>query len=137
MFLGAIRDDRLARILRAIAAVGLAIACTAPLWAARTLESFQIFTILPIATALIYAKLIGDRTYYLAAGFALICWSARYGGFAYAALRKLVPGLDQITLGLAFFVVAALISLAKAGALESILRHQKPNPNRLATDPAS
>jgi hypothetical protein len=47
----------------------------------------------------------------------------------YGRLRRLVVGLDQIALGLLSFALAALISLAKAGALQEWWsRRRKPRP---------
>jgi len=42
------------------------------------------------------------------------------GWRGYVVLRQVVAGLDHITGGLAFFMLAALISLKKAGVLSKI-----------------
>jgi hypothetical protein len=44
-------------------------------------------------------------------------WGAMFGWRGYAALRRVVTGLDHIALSLAAFVLAVLISLGKAGHL--------------------
>jgi hypothetical protein len=62
-----------------------------------------------------YARLGGGRAFLVSAALLIGAWGFVYGSRSYLALRRLVPGLDQITLGLLSFVVAALISLAKAG----------------------
>lgn len=64
-----------------------------------------------------YAAIGGGRPFSRAAAVLLSGWSLLYGARWYLALRRLVPGLDQIALGLLSFLVAALISLAKAGLL--------------------
>ncbi|QDV38493.1 hypothetical protein [Tautonia plasticadhaerens] len=64
-----------------------------------------------------YAAIGGGRPFSRAAVILLAGWSLLYGARWYLALRRFVPGLDQIMLGLLSFLVATLISLAKAGLL--------------------
>jgi hypothetical protein len=136
MVIGAVRRDKLARVLRAVAALGLAVTCASCLWASASLEIAQVATLLSVLAAVIYGRIVGDRAFFVAAAFALFCWAGRYGSLAYASLRSLIPGLDQIAIGLVFFVIAAVISLAKAGALESLLQRYRRKPARLADEPA-
>lgn len=67
------------------------------------------------AMAVVYARIGGGRAFLVSAGLLIGAWGLVYGSRSYLALRRLVPGIDQIALGLLSFVVAALISLAKAG----------------------
>ncbi|WP_169978348.1 hypothetical protein [Tautonia rosea] len=67
------------------------------------------------ALAAVYSRIGGGRAFLVSAGVLLGAWVFVYGSRSYLTLRRLVPGLDQILLGLLSFVVAALISLAKAG----------------------
>ena len=55
------------------------------------------------------------NSYYAAAVGSLACWFAVAGWHVYQLLRQWISGLDQIAWGALFFVVALLISLAKAG----------------------
>jgi hypothetical protein len=132
MLLGALCRGRLASVLRGMAVAGLIVTCLLPLW--TPFESSRLGVIVPMLVAVIYGAAIGDRRFLAAVGLVLICWAGRYGGLAYASLRRAVPGLDQITLGLAFFLVAAVISMAKAGALPGTRRD--PRPLDLADEPA-
>ncbi len=132
MLIGALRRDRLAKALRGVAVAGLVVTWTTPLW--TSFETTQLLVILPMLLAVIYGGMIGDRRFSVAVVLALLCWAGRYGSLAYASLRRVVPGLDQIALGLAFFLVAALISMAKAGPLLGPRR--RPRPIDLADEPA-
>ncbi|MEW4568704.1 hypothetical protein AB1L88_12635 [Tautonia sp. JC769] len=67
------------------------------------------------ALAVAYARGGGGRAFLVAAALLIGGWVCVYGAWSYRTLRRLVPGLDQIALGLLSFAVAALISLAKAG----------------------
>lgn len=64
-----------------------------------------------------YARVTRERAHDVAAGVNVLGWSLQQTWTGYARLRALMVGLDAIVLGLLFFVVAAAISLAKAGVL--------------------
>jgi hypothetical protein len=61
------------------------------------------------------SRLARDRLYLGSAGASLAAWLGHSGWQTYAQLRKVVVGLDQIAWGLLFFLLAAAISLRKAG----------------------
>jgi hypothetical protein len=59
------------------------------------------------------------RRRHTANGAAIVgVWILANGGRAYLRLRGVASGLDEIALGLLFFLLAALISGRKAGILE-------------------
>ena len=122
MTIGAAFEDPLAQILRALGAFLL-------LLATLQVALFGPINVIPpeagrfylVAVGLIaaaYGWLVPSRPYLIVAvvtlsgGVALVAWRA------YATLRRLFVGLDQIAWGLLSFLVAAVISLAKAGAFQ-------------------
>jgi len=54
-------------------------------------------------------------------------WLAFVGIRGYLYVRQFVAGLDRIAWGMAFFLLATLISLAKAGVLRRWIE-RKPDP---------
>ncbi len=118
MLIGGLFRDSLARFLRSFSALALVMAATVPAWfssGAIPEDTLRIYPIVPILAALGYGRLVGERTFFVAASAGIACWATLFGGRAYAALRRSVVGLDQIALGLVFFFMAAGISLIKAG----------------------
>ncbi|MES1212948.1 MAG: hypothetical protein ABUL64_00035, partial [Singulisphaera sp.] len=119
--IGALFHDEWARFLR-IAGAGL-LACASVV--AVNLQPFDfphlpallvyLYPLLPILVSLGYAARWGGALYYAAAAVGLTLWPAGYGWQAYRQLRELFVGLDKIAWGVAFFLLAALVSLAKAG----------------------
>ena len=73
------------------------------------------YPLLPLAAAAAYGWLVQGAIYYIAAGVGLSAWLLVAAQRAYIDLRRLVAGLDQIAWGLLCFLLAAFISLAKAG----------------------
>lgn len=65
--------------------------------------------------AVSYGVIGGGRPFFVSAGLLAAGGSILYGSKGYLTLRTIVPGLDQIVLGLVSFLVAALISMTKAG----------------------
>ena len=55
------------------------------------------------------------RRFVAIAGASVVAWAGHSGLQSYQQLRRIVTGLDQIVLGLLFFLIAAAISLRKAG----------------------
>ena len=122
LFLGAIfRDDEWGEFLRQCGGVGLLLASMAaiagephlaavipPAW----LGAYPIFM---AAIAAAYAILIGSRFFFLFPAAILAALVLMFGSKGYIQLRRQITGLDRITLGLASFLVAALISLWKSG----------------------
>jgi hypothetical protein len=62
-----------------------------------------------------YGVLVRDRRWLPVAGTSLAAWLSYSGLRSYRQLRRILIGLEQIVLGLLFFVIAAAISLRKAG----------------------
>ena len=62
-----------------------------------------------------YGVLVRDRLYFAMAGAILAAWVGASTFQSYQQLRRIVAGLDQIVFGLVFFLIAAAISLKKAG----------------------
>ncbi len=72
----------------------------------------------PLLLALVafsYCRIVRNRLYKLAAISSLAIWALVNGAYVYESLRELVPGLDLLAAGTLFFIVAAGISLFKAG----------------------
>ena len=116
LVLGALFDDTFARVLRALGVpflVGVCLASAAGGEAAAHLPAGT--PALWIALGLTYGFVLGDRRYIATATLLL-------GGFAVAAgwrgfdlLRRRVPGVDRVALGLVFFALAAAVSVLKSG----------------------
>jgi hypothetical protein len=119
--IGAIFNDELAGFLRRLAAFLLVLACQAVVWEWRGLGSgfspalVQSYPLLAIAFAGVYYFLTTEEVFLTAALVCLAGWVTASGWRSYRDLRRLIVGLDWIVSGLAFFVVAALISLTKTG----------------------
>jgi len=73
----------------------------------------------PAMAALIagYGLALGHRISLTAAGLIAASWLAVLGWRGYGALRQIAPGLDFIAVGLVFFSLAVLTSMAKGGVL--------------------
>ena len=136
LLIGAAFDDAFARRLRGAGVVLLLVGClkytptgegTAAGFAPDLAPQYPLGA---AAVALTYGILLRSRAYRATAAAALGYWLLVTGGHAYAALRRSVVGLDQIAGGLASFLLAALISLTKAGALQRwhARRRQKACP---------
>ncbi len=122
MAIGAAFDDPLARVLRGLGSFLLLLAAMQVLlFGPINVVPPEVSRFYPVAVGVIaaaYGWLVQSRAYVIVAvvtlsgGLALVAWRA------YATLRRLVVGLDQIVWGLLSFLVAAVISLAKAGAIQ-------------------
>lgn len=139
--IGAFFRDGLARFLQTLALVAL------PLASLRALNMFptaspglerallQSYPLIAASAALVYGLWLRHRPSLASSALSLGLWTLAVGGRSYAQLRTVVAGLDQITLGLAFFALAALVSLAKSGVLPLWLAglrkrvHQLPGEN--------
>jgi hypothetical protein len=78
-----------------------------------------------VALALVYGWLIGGPPYYAAAAVGALSWAVSYGWNSYLSLRASIVGLNLIIWGIAFFALAAVISLAKAGLWARWLRRKE------------
>jgi hypothetical protein len=76
-----------------------------------------LYPILIAAIAGGYGHLLGYRLYLVNAAAIVTIWISLHGWRGYLTVRTLIAGLDQIALGLVSFLLAALISLGKTGAL--------------------
>jgi hypothetical protein len=64
-----------------------------------------------------YCLLLRDRRSLVAAAFAGVGWLVAAAWRGYDVVHEVVPGLNHIALSLAFFAVAVVVSLGKAGML--------------------
>jgi hypothetical protein len=148
--LGAVFDDRLGKGLRIAAASLFAAAAVlatfggfkappqVPSWAMATY---------PAGVAILltgYGLLVRDKRCFGPAAASGTGWLIGFAWRGFTALRQVVAGLNLIGLSLAFFVVALLISLAKAGALKRWLdpwlakmEYRKPAPAGVARNVVS
>ena len=123
ILIGASFHDALARILERSAALLLACSCLISCWGNREIfvhvpaELLRIYPPVIILLAAVYGRLSGRHHFVAAAVIGLAGWLTSGGWRFYRDLRRVVVGLDWITSGLAFFVVAAAISLVKTGLL--------------------
>lgn len=130
--LGAIFDDPLGRFLQQAGAlilflVGFAVSLNDP----RVVPSLpqgllDLYALLTVAVAIGYGISVGNRLYFVAAVAGLAVWLTVVGWRGYLLLRQLVAGLDLIAWGLAFFLLAAAISLKKAGAFPKWVFGKRP-----------
>jgi hypothetical protein len=121
LLVGALFDDRLGRLARrggAWALLFLGLGSASGVMPYSTFLSDDVATGYPLVVAVIawiYARLMHDRLYLATAAAILAIWMAEFGLYAYAQLRKVLVGVDQVACGLLFFVIAIAISLRKAG----------------------
>ena len=88
---------------------------------------FATLLVYVVASLVGYGLAVGNRLYFRAAAAMFAIWLAVVGWRGYLWLRQAVAGLDLIAGGLASFVVAALISLRKAGvSVSQALRLKQP-----------
>lgn len=123
LVLGAAFDDRFGRSLRTLGSLMALLACLAaasgqfdrperiPEW---VMDGYPLMMAAVLAG---YGFWLGHRPALAIAALMLLGALGVAGWQGYCDLRRVVLGLDQIALGLASFALAALISLAKSGAL--------------------
>jgi hypothetical protein len=122
--IGAIFDDELGRQLRFVGGALLLAAPLAVLAGEPHLESaippalIRAYPIVMAAIALGYGWLVGGWPFFAVSGTILGGVLILFGSKWYVLLRQQVVGLDRIAWGLASFLLAALISLWKAGLLQ-------------------
>jgi hypothetical protein len=125
--IGAMSETPVARFCRAcglLALGGLGLATTRGFGGgAASFMSAELLRLYPLNTAalaLLYGVWARARASSRAsAAVSLGSMISSTGGRVYQALRASISGLDQIALGLVFLIVAAAVSLAKAGILKS------------------
>jgi len=120
---GAAFDGVLARLLRGVGAGLVLLVCLAAIFgqldAPAGLPDWTVGAYPGVMAVILagYGLLFVHRPSLAIAGTVLACWLATAGWQGYFALRKLVPGLDQMALSLALFAIAILVSLGKSGIL--------------------
>jgi hypothetical protein len=120
--LGALFDDGLGRLARRAGAVALIVlgldsATGHPrIWSAMPTELVTWYPLLVAISGWAFGALaVQDRLYPTGAAINLAAWLAHSGAQTYGQFREVLVGLDQITWGMIFFLVAMAISLRKAG----------------------
>jgi hypothetical protein len=132
LVLGAIFDDELGETLRACGAcllVGASVSILSGEPRIREGIPTTLISVYPAGIAviaLIYGRLVGGWPFYAVSGSIAMVLSVIFGGRFYVALRQHVSGLDRIAWGLASFLVAAIISLWKAGVPQRWLAKRAP-----------
>jgi hypothetical protein len=126
LLIGVLFDDAFARFLRQLGAIAIGLACLVAMACDPALltgispEGLRAYPMILGLIAAGYGALVGGRSFFAAAAVGLGGWLVVAGWRGYFQLRQVLAGLDQIALGLVSFVLAALISLKKAGALERL-----------------
>ncbi len=121
MTFGAFFDDWLGRFAQAwacVALLGLSVAAAVHVPLIDNSLPVNLAPWYPLcvmAVTAAYGLLARDRRFLAIAGTALVAWAGHSGLQSYQQLRRVLTGLDQIFLGLLFFLIAAAISLRKAG----------------------
>ena len=132
LVLGAIFDDELGQQIRAWGAILLLAGPVAVLAGEPHLRAglppalIPSYPILMAAVACGYGLVVGGWPFYAISGTILAGVLAVFGHRGYLLLRQQVVGLDRIAWGLASFLVAASISLWKAG-----VPRRRPGKGRL------
>jgi hypothetical protein len=127
LFLGASFDDTLARCLRNGAAVLVLPVCVITLSGALDVPAdvpAWLLIVYPLVMATLlagYGLRLRHRLSIAMAGLIVVGWLTGAGWWGYCGLRRIISGLDYIAVSLAFFAVAVLVSLGKAGALSRTL----------------
>lgn len=123
LVIGALFDDEASLSLRVLGTLmllwlGVDAISGEPRLLAIVPETMQAsYPILAAAIIAGYGMLMGNRLYLISTALILTIWISIHGWRGYLTLRTLIAGLDQITLGLISFLLAALISLGKTGSL--------------------
>jgi hypothetical protein len=121
VIVGTLFDDGLGRLARragalALLGLGLDAATGHPrAWSAMPPDLVTWYPLLIAASAWVVGFLVPGRLYPASAAINVAAWLAHSGVQTYSQLRKVLTGLDQITWGMLFFLVAMAISLRKAG----------------------
>jgi hypothetical protein len=136
--IGALFDDPLGRLLRRAGAVLIGLACVFAVagdprlseLAGVSPEVGRAYPLILVAIAVGYGVLVGSRAYLVAASLGVGGWATLIGFRGYLYVRQFVAGLDRIAWGMAFFLLATLISLAKAGILRRWIERKPDEADR-------
>jgi hypothetical protein len=126
--IGACFNDRLGRALRVLGAVLLTLASLLAVpgdpWLSKLAfvspEAVRVYPMILVLVAAGYGFVFGSRPHLYAATLSVAGWTVLVILRGYLEARQLVAGLDRIAWGMGFFLLAALISLAKAGLLRPV-----------------
>jgi hypothetical protein len=138
MVIGAVFDDALGRMLRRAGAVLIATACVFAVTGDPRLSELagvspevgRAYPLILVTIAVGYGVFVGSRAYLVAASLGLGGWLSLIGLRGYLYVRQFVAGLDRIAWGMAFFLLATLISLAKAGLLRRWIERKPDDGDR-------
>jgi hypothetical protein len=136
--IGAVFDDPLGQLVRRGGAVLLTLASLLAVpgdpWLCKLAfvspEFVRVYPMILVVIATAYGYLFGSRAHLYAATLSVGGWVALVGLRGYLQARQFVAGLDRIVWGMAFFCLATLISLAKAGLLRRWLEHKADEGRR-------
>jgi hypothetical protein len=121
MAIGAFFDDWLGHLAHAVACVALLLLGVAaavhlpPIDGSLPAQVAPWYPLCVMVATVTYGLLVRDRRCLLIAATSLAAWLGYSGVQTYQQLRRTLAGLDQIAWGLVFFLIAAAISLKKAG----------------------
>jgi hypothetical protein len=114
-------EDSLGQLLKCVSAVMLVLACLGVSWEGERIDPrippvlIQLYSLVMLAICLGLSCLSDSYPYRVALGTCLAGWLLVAGWERYLILRTRIVGLDWISGGLAFFAIAMVISLGKAG----------------------
>jgi hypothetical protein len=138
LVMGAVFDDSLGRLLRRSGAVLLTLASLLAVpgdpWLCKLAfvwpEAVRVYPMMLVVIATSYGFLFGSRAHLLAATWGVSGWLVLVGLRSFLEVRKYVAGLDRIAWGMGFFLLAMMISLAKAGLLRRWIERKPDDGNR-------
>lgn len=137
LVIGAVFRDGFAQFLQDLGAVlllgaGVTAMIAGPQWIGQPSPLLvSLYAGALVVVALGYGRLMRNRLYSGTAIGIAGCWVVVNGQQVYYQLRERLVGLDQIALGLIFFVVAMGISLYKAGLLKRWFHREPTEPKEV------
>lgn len=131
LVIGAVFQDPFSRMVRNVGAgflvvMALLLASGDPAFIGELPRNVTLSGPLLLAiVAFAYRRIVRNKLYKIAAISSITIWVVVNGADVYDRLRELIPGLDLLAAGLLFFVVAAVISLFKAGLIPKLKHLRK------------
>jgi hypothetical protein len=131
LVVGALARGPLGRLLQHVGAVAILGATTLVLvGGSKLLDDVPsgwliAYPAMAITLAILYGWLVSNWIYFATAAACLACWAGSASTHAYRQLRQTMAGLDYILWGLAFLLVALLISLLKTDLGNRLLARLK------------
>ncbi|HJT33444.1 MAG TPA: hypothetical protein VJ783_15480, partial [Pirellulales bacterium] len=140
LVIGTVPNDRFARWLQyagvflfgaLLAAWGLSISDRrmAPTWATTATIVSMGYPLAMAVLAAVYARLVGNRAYWIVAAAHFASWAAVTGWRGYGTARQALSGLGYLLGGAACFLFAAVISLLKTGLPQRWWTSKRPKPD--------